>query len=75
MSRRRERIGYFLVTLPIPDGASFKDVQEYIHDAVGSWNGSLRPPGGYGPEDEGDPLFGIERDSIKVEQKQRPKAK
>lgn len=56
----------FTVTLDIPEGASVTDTKQYIYDAVTGWAGSLRPPGGYGEADEGDPLFGLNRGKVKV---------
>ncbi len=48
----------FVVTVPAVPGASPKDHRDYIVDALKSWGGSFRPPGGYGEDDPGDPLFG-----------------
>jgi len=56
----------FKVTLDIPTGASVRDAQEYILDAVQTWAGSLRPPGGHDDCDEGDPMFGLDRNKVKV---------
>jgi hypothetical protein len=56
----------FIVEMEIPEGATVGDIKEYIEDAVGAWCGQFRPPGGYGPDDPGDPRFMIDRDSIKV---------
>lgn len=56
----------FIVELEVPEGAKIADVVEYLSDAVASWAGSLRPPGGYDNLDPGDPLFMLNRDSIRV---------
>lgn len=70
---KRKRVGYFLVSMPIPPGATVKDVQSFIHDAVGAWGGGLRPPGCHSNEDPGDPLFGTRHGEVKVELKRAPR--
>ena len=56
----------FVVEMEIPKGAKIIDCVEYISDAVTSWVGSLHPPGAYGPDDPGNPLFMLNRDSVRV---------
>lgn len=56
----------FIVELEIPDGADFEDCVQYILDAVSTWRGALRPPLSYGDDDPGDPMFGLDRDSVSV---------
>jgi hypothetical protein len=56
----------FKVTLEIPKGATVADCRAYIEDWVGSGCGAHRPPGSYGDDDPGDPMWGLDRDSIKV---------
>lgn len=42
------------------------DLKNYVREAVQTWQGFFRPPGGYGDDDEGDPMFGnIKKVSIK----------
>jgi len=48
----------FEVFMEIPDGASVEETAAYVHDAVCSMGGGLRPPRSYGQEDDGDPLYG-----------------
>lgn len=48
----------YTVRLRRPDGVTHKQMADYIKEAVGAWGGSFRAPGGYGPDDDGDPLFG-----------------
>jgi len=56
----------FRVRLTIPDGATVADCRDYIKDAVRSWCGGYRPPGAMGPDDDGDPLFDLDKDSVRV---------
>lgn len=48
----------FTVIMDVPDGADVHDAAHYIRDAVVSMGGGLRPPGAYGEDDPGDPMFG-----------------
>jgi hypothetical protein len=56
----------FKVMLTLPDGVTIDQMKGYILDAVATMKGSYRPPGGYGAEDTGDPLFKLDGDAIKV---------
>jgi hypothetical protein len=56
----------FVVSLDVPEGSSVTDVKDYIEDAVRTWCGSLRSAGGYGEDDPGDPMFYLDKDSVKV---------
>lgn len=56
----------FVVSLEMPEGATVTEVREYIRDSVASCKGGLRPPGGLGPDDPGDPLFELDGESVKV---------
>jgi hypothetical protein len=47
-----------LLTVALKSMATEEELAAYIEDAVTSWGGSLRPPGGYGDDDTGDPMFG-----------------
>lgn len=63
----------------VPDGASKKEIREYITDALGSWCGSLQPPGvdegGVNPDAEGDPMWGgIKVQHISLDPKARAAA-
>lgn len=53
------------ISFDLPDGASREDALVYTVDAVQSMKGSLRPVGGYGPDDEGDPMFYLDSDSVR----------
>lgn len=48
----------FLVTIEIPRGATVEEMRTYIWDAIVTLKGGLSPD---------DPLFDIDRDSIKVQ--------
>jgi len=65
MSKDKPDTLAFVVLLDRPKGASVSDLKAYILDAVATWDGQLRPPGGYDPEDPGDPLWGV-GDSAKI---------
>lgn len=53
----------FKVTLVLPEDVSMADMAAYIQDAVASMKGSSFPGD---DEQDGDPLFFLEGDSIKV---------
>lgn len=56
----------FTVTMKQPRGATLTDIRQYIDEAVTKWRGSLRPPGAYDNEDPGDPMFGLDTDTVRV---------
>lgn len=56
----------FLVKLDVPKGASIDDCIEYIHDAVYTYRGSLRPPGSYDDNDPGDLMWDLNSKTIEV---------
>jgi hypothetical protein len=58
----------FKVSFDLPDGASVALARDYLNEAVATWHGSLRPPGGYHENDPGDPFFLFDRHSIKITQ-------
>jgi hypothetical protein len=47
-----------LLTVDLKSSVAKEELAAYVGDAVASWGGSLRPPGGYGDDDTGDPMFG-----------------
>jgi len=57
-----ERIS-LIVSFTLPDAVNRTEAAAYVRDAVRVWNGQYRPPGGYEPEDPGDPRFGMGRDA------------
>lgn len=62
------------LSVDIPEGARRFDVACYILEAICSWKGQLRPPGGFSDDDPGDPLFGLDASSLLlsfVDEKQR----
>lgn len=65
-SRPKTRLVHFRVALVRPEGADLDDVATYILEAVQSHRGSLRPPGSYAPEDEGDPMFDLDAETVSV---------
>lgn len=73
---RNPRKVSYKVTLTLPTGARPADGRAYVEDAVACWHGSLRPPGGYEPNDPGDPMFTLDGATVKVHrlypQKRKP---
>lgn len=56
----------FEVSFPLPPGATIGDARQYVLDAVSTWQGSLRPPGGYSEDDPGDPMFALDGGTVRV---------
>lgn len=50
----------------VPNNVTMEEFREYVLDAVASWRGSLRPPYSYDDDDPGDPLWGLDPDSVRV---------
>lgn len=63
----------FRVSVIMPIGVTVKEMREYIKDSVATMKGSLRPPGGMGDDDPGDPLFALDGDSVKVTALREPR--
>lgn len=57
----------FIVEVKIPDGASIRDVQVYVMQAVSCWSGGLEP--------FVDPLFEITSHDVRVTRVQKVKTK
>lgn len=55
----------YQVSVNRPRNVSVRMMKDYIDDALNAWWGQMRPPGGYGPEDDGDPRYGLEFTAIK----------
>lgn len=56
----------FTVSFDRPDGCTVAEAQETLRNHLSSMGGDLRPPGGFGSDDSGDPMFGMDRSTIKV---------
>lgn len=56
----------FIVSLEPPPLATKAELRRYVEDAVGCMKGAYRPPGGYGPDDPGDPVFELDGDTVRV---------
>lgn len=54
------------VSFDLPEGADRRDAVDYVADAVKTWRGQCRPPGSYSEDDDGDPMFGLDSDSVTV---------
>lgn len=64
----------FAVTVRVPDWATEAETRAFIADAVGTWPGQCRPPGAYGDEDDGDPMWFLKLASVKNTARQRGKS-
>jgi hypothetical protein len=53
------KVWKMMVEMTTDDAANKMHVHEYVTDAVGSYCGSLRPPGANDPGDDGDPMWGV----------------
>lgn len=62
---RKQRV-YFTVSFEKPPRATLKEVKAYLYDAVGTMKGCYRPPGGYGDNDPGDPMWDLDYKTIRV---------
>ena len=63
---RKKRTVEFKVRIILPPGVTVACARSYIEEAVCSWKGSFRPPGGYNEVDPGDPLFDLDVRSVRV---------
>lgn len=52
------------LSFEIPEGATRDDCVVYAQEAVATWRGCKRPPGGYGDNDPGDPMFGLDGSTV-----------
>lgn len=52
------------ISFELPEGASREDALVYTVDAVRSMKGCLRPAGGYGNDDPGDPMFYLDSETV-----------
>ncbi len=71
MSEMKAKWVDFKVRILVPAEATIDDARTYIEDAVYSWCGSLRPPGAYGPDDNGDPMRHFQREKTSVKRAAR----
>lgn len=56
----------FRITLTRPPRATIAEVRDYILEAVQSYRGGLHPPFAEDENDPGDPLFELDRNSVKI---------
>lgn len=52
------------ISFELPEGATREDALTYAVDAVMSMKGCLRPAGGYGEDDPGNPMFYLDSRSV-----------
>jgi len=68
ISRRKitaKRIAFTVSFNKVP-GASVEDCRAYVEEAVAIWRGQTRPPGSIDDSDPGDPMWGLDGDSVEV---------
>lgn len=56
----------FKVSFDKPPIATVADCRNYIVDAIATMKGCYRPPGAYGRDDPGDPMFDLDGDSVRA---------
>lgn len=56
----------FCVTFRLPRDCSIRRARDYVEEAVAGWRGGLRPPGSYGEDDNGDPIFNLDPATVRV---------
>ena len=59
----------FTVSFKKPAGASVEECRAYVEQAVATWRGQCRPPGSLdepGCDDPGDPMWGLDWETVKV---------
>lgn len=56
----------FVVKFKKPEGASIRDCENYIRQAVEAWRGQLRPPGSYDEADPGSPMWALDPWTVTV---------
>lgn len=61
----------YRVEFDIPEDASREEVEECLVSHLLSMGGDRRPPGGYGDNDPGDPMFGLDRQTLFVSKLRR----
>lgn len=54
------------LSMDIPEEATREDCLAYVVEAVMSWKGQCRPPGAYGDDDPGNPMFGLDGRSVRA---------
>lgn len=64
MARRVE----FKVSFVLPPRATVTEARAYVLDAISTMKGCRMPPGADDEFPEGDPIFGLDSDTIKVTQ-------
>ena len=70
---KKPRRVYFRVSFVLPEGTTVQAAAEYVDAAVASWHGSLHPPGAMGEDDEGNPMFDLDGDTVGVVAVKKPK--
>lgn len=68
MTRRtgHEETIQLVVSFVRPKGATIEEMIAYVDDAVSTWTGQCRPPCALSDDDPGDPMFGLDQNTVKV---------
>jgi hypothetical protein len=61
----------FVVSFDLPVGCSIAHARHTLESHVKYMGGDKRPPGSYGEDDPGDPMFDLDRESISVIQNRK----
>jgi hypothetical protein len=60
----------FKVSFVLPEAATVANAREYVVNAVSTLKGGLQPPGhgpgGYDPDEDGDPMFELDEKTVRV---------
>jgi hypothetical protein len=62
---RKQRVT-LTVSFDLPVGAAREDARDYVEDAVITMCSLLKPAGADEEDPEGDPMFELDRNSVKV---------
>jgi hypothetical protein len=57
---------HFDVSFVLPEGATIDMAGEYVVEAVGFLKGGRKPPGVDPDDPDGDPMFGLDPDTVEV---------
>lgn len=66
MPSPRPRRVHFTVSFVLPPGCTLQHAHDVLADHLSIMGGDLRPPGADDEFPDGDPMFGLDRDTIRV---------
>jgi hypothetical protein len=63
----KQKTAAFVVSFPLPEGATVAEARGYVEEAVQIWRGQCRPAGADGNNDDpGDPMWGLDDSRVRV---------